>query len=255
MSDGYVSLVNPQHYFSEMNISVHGIEEEDVADAPTFPDLYADLARYLSGQIVVSHSAFDRSAMPQAAARFGLPPIPCRWLDTARVARRTWSDCAHSGYGLRALAEKLHIEFAHHNAYEDARAAGQILLRAVADSGVGAEEWLTRSLQRSSISTPVTRDGDADGPFYGECVVFTGALTIPRHQAADMAARLGCTVANSVTKKTTILVIGDQDVVRLRPNETKSAKHLKAEVMIVEGFPIRIIGETDFMNLWALEIA
>lgn len=253
LSDGYVSLVDPQDYFSGMNVAVHGIDEDDVENAPTFPDLHEDLARLLSGRIVVSHGAFDRNAMAQAAARFGLPPIACRWLDSARVARRTWSDCARRGYGLKALAERLGISFVHHDAYEDARAAGEVLLRAVADSGTGVEEWLSRSVQALAGPTPVTRDGNPDGLLYGECLVFTGALTVPRHRAADAAARMGCAVANSVTKKTSILVVGDQDIVRLRPNGSKSAKHLKAETMIVEGFPIRIIGESDFMALCELD--
>jgi DNA polymerase-3 subunit epsilon len=63
-----------------------------------------------------------------------------------------------------------------------------------------------------------------------------------------MAAAAGCDVADRVTKDTTILVIGDQDVRPLNGHE-KSAKHLKAEKMIREGAMLRIIGETDFRAL------
>jgi hypothetical protein len=63
-----------------------------------------------------------------------------------------------------------------------------------------------------------------------------------------MAAAVGCDVADGVTKGTTVLVIGDQDVRHLHGRE-KSAKHRKAEKMIREGAMLRIIGESDFRAL------
>lgn len=61
-------------------------------------------------------------------------------------------------------------------------------------------------------------------------VVFAGALEIPRREAADLAAAVGCDVAQGVTKTTT----------------------RKAEQLIADGFPIRIIRETDFRELVAI---
>ena len=69
-----------------------------------------------------------------------------------------------------------------------------------------------------------------------------------RGEAADMAAKIGCTVADGVTKKTTILVVGDQDVRKLAGQE-KSSKHRKAEDLIEKGQTIRIVRETDFGEL------
>jgi DNA polymerase-3 subunit epsilon len=79
-------------------------------------------------------------------------------------------------------------------------------------------------------------------------VVFTGALAIPRREAADLAALVGCEVVSGVTKKNTLLVGGDIDVQRLAGHE-KSSKHRKAEELIGKGFPIRIMRETDFREL------
>ena len=47
-----------------------------------------------------------------------------------------------------------------------------------------------------------------DGALFGETIVFTGTLGIPRQKAADMAAESGCGVVNSVSKKVTMLVVG-----------------------------------------------
>ena len=79
----------------------------------------------------------------------------------------------------------------------------------------------------------------------GDVVVFTGALSITRIEAADLAAQAGCTVATTVSKATTVLVVGDQDVSRLGGHD-KSSKHRKAEELIANGQPIRILGESDF---------
>jgi DNA polymerase-3 subunit epsilon len=71
---------------------------------------------------------------------------------------------------------------------------------------------------------------------------------MPRREAADLAATAGCTVESGVTKATTLLVIGDQDVRRLAGHE-KSSKHRKAEACIESGQRIRIVRESDFTLL------
>jgi DNA polymerase III subunit epsilon len=100
----------------------------------------------------------------------------------------------------------------------------------------------------------IHRNGNPNGPLFGDCIVFTGALQVPRREAADLAAEVGCTVMDSVTKKTSILVVGDQDLTRLTPGQIKSTKHRKAEALIQAGGNIRIIGESDFMALCRAEV-
>jgi DNA polymerase-3 subunit epsilon len=69
---------------------------------------------------------------------------------------------------------------------------------------------------------------------------------MPRRNAADRAHELGAAVEPSVTKHTTLLVVGDQDLSRLA-GQSKSSKHRKAEQLIATGQPIRILAESDFM--------
>ena len=52
-------------------------------------------------------------------------------------------------------------------------------------------------------------DADSSHPFYGQTMVFTGAIATPREEAWAAVAALGATPAKNVTKATTILVIGD----------------------------------------------
>jgi NAD-dependent DNA ligase len=115
------------------------------------------------------------------------------------------------------------------------------------DQEFSASVWM-RSAKGSSIGGRVSREGNPDGPFYGEVLVFTGSLCIPRSEAADFAAKVGCRVDSGVTKRTTLLVVGDEDVERLAGHD-KSSKHRKAEELIQSGQPIRIIQESDFSEL------
>jgi DNA polymerase-3 subunit epsilon len=147
------------------------------------------------------------------------------------------------------IAKFLKIEFKHHDAREDARAAGEILLRAIQDAGLSIEDWLVRVEQPVGSAEPgVVRSANPDGPLFGENLVFTGALSIPRSTATNAAALAGCEVASGVTKHTTLLVVGDQDIRTLAGHE-KSSKHRRAEDLIAKGQAIRIIGESDFQRL------
>jgi DNA polymerase-3 subunit epsilon len=247
------TLVNPVDYFDGINIAIHGIDEESVQEAPQFSDIYEELKTYLDDEIVVCHTAFDRISLTRAAQRYSLAEFGCRWLDTAKVVRRAWPEFAYRGYGLSNVANTLAIVFDHHDAKEDARAAGEILLRAVTATGLTIEQWLDRvNLPLSDIPRRercrTSLDGDPNGPLIGEVAVFTGALSIPRHQAAELAARAGCNVESSVTKRTTLLIVGDQDLRKLSGHE-RSSKHRKAEQLIAKGYPIRILGESDFQRL------
>lgn len=247
------SLVDPEDYFDPVNISIHGIGPEMVRSQPTLPDIDEKLDAFLENTVSVCHTHFDRIALSRAYLKYGLRPITTYWLDSARVARRTWKDLAWSGYGLANVCSKIGYEFKHHDALEDAKAAGYVLLAAMQESQQDLEMWKCRVNQpidpsRTSRGTAILRDGNPEGDFYGEIIVFTGALDLPRTEAADLAAGVGCQVESNVTKKTTILVVGDQDISKLGGHE-KSAKHRKAEQLAAEGFPVRIVRETDFKAL------
>lgn len=245
-------LVDPNTWFDPYNVAIHGIDEAAVRGSRTFAELHEWLCGWTAGQIVVSHTHFDRVAVGRACGECSLPALDCTWLDSARVTRRAWPQFAERGYGLSNVAAHFGISFRHHDALEDARTAGLILLRAVEATGHDLVEWLKRvkhSVQGGGEL--VRRVGDGDGALTGEVIVFTGALQVPRREAADRAAEAGADVIPGVTKNTTMLVVGDQDIAKLNGRD-KSSKHRKAETLIAAGQPIRIIGESDFMALSAV---
>lgn len=248
--DSWSSLIDPKDYFDGMNVSIHGIDEDDVQGAPDFKQVSEEIKRRIAGQVVATHTAFDRGAITQASAKNAVEPPECQWLNTASVARRAWPDVAQRGYGLSALAQRFGIEFKHHDAVEDARAAGLVLIRASEEMQLDLQGWLDRVRRpiNPNASASVAQEGNPEGPFFGEVLVFTGALTMPRREAAELAARAGCETADGVTKHTTLLVVGDQDI-RILNGHEKSSKHRKAEELIIKGFPIRILAESDFLSM------
>ena len=249
------SLVNPEDYFSSVNVGIHGITDESVASAPTLPQLHNFLLAKLDGNVVICHTAFDRVSIERACQRYALGVPNVTWLDSARVARRAWPEhCAQRGFGLKKLAGLLSLSFTAHVAVEDARIAGCVITNAMTHTGLSLTDWLIRVKQPIR---PTRHDYDAgshdaaEGPLADEVVVFTGALSMSRGEAAAMAAQAGSNVRESVSRETTILVVGDQDIRKLLGQE-KSSKHRKAESLIQGGQPIRIIGEGDFLKIVAI---
>ncbi|MFZ1937894.1 MAG: exonuclease domain-containing protein [Terracidiphilus sp.] len=259
LADTWESLVNPEDYFSPVNISIHGIDEHMVQDSPTWRGVFPQINSRLRDEIVVSHSPFDRVAIERACERADMAGCVCRWLDSVRVARIAWPELSISGFKLSSIADHFGIEFQAHDALEDARCAGLLLLRAVEETGLSPEQWLVQAerpihsdrqmrYEGNAFPPQVKRCGNPSGRLCGEVVVFTGSLSISREDAAEAAADAGCRVDDGVTKHTTLLVVGDQDLRRLAGHD-KSTKQRKAERLIDEGQHIRIIGESDFNRI------
>lgn len=256
IQEEWKTYIDPEDYFDMINISIHGIDEETVKGAPKLSEVSGHLHNFLNDRISVCHTHFDRVAIQQGFEKYNLQSPNCIWLDSARVARRTWNQFAQRGYGLMNICEYLGYNFNPHDALEDARAAGFIMTKAIEETNLSIDDWLKRvkypiGTSYLDFNHRIKRDGNKEGPFYGEVLVFTGALEIPRREAAELAAQVGCNVSPSVNKETTILVVGDQDVRKLG-GKKKSSKHRKAELLISKGHIIRIIRETDFKKLVSL---
>lgn len=264
IEDRWQTLVNPEAWFDPWNVSIHGIDETDVADSPTLPEVRDELRARLRGSVLVSQTSFDRVAFERAMTRYDLEQLQVTWLDSAKIARRAWPErYGRRGYGLKNIARDLDISFRHHDAIEDARAAAELVLRACAATEMDIEHWLRRverpifpSSTKSSSRPipPAKREGNADGALFGETIVFTGSLAITRREAADMVAEAGCSVANNVSKKVTMLVVGTQNRSRFNGYK-KSSKHRMAEALIEKGANIRMLSESDFAELVGVEVA
>ena len=134
------SLVDPEEPFHSFHTDLHGIDGNAVRDAPVFPVLYEEMARRFGRSVAIGHSSFDRQALDRTAEKYNLPTFPVAWLDSTVIARDAWPGLP--SYALRPLAEMLNIDFRHHDALEDARAAAKVVLRACSATRRGIESWL-----------------------------------------------------------------------------------------------------------------
>jgi DNA polymerase III subunit epsilon len=242
------TLVNPEDWFDGFNVGIHGIHAEDVVNALIFPEIYVRLRVLLEGEVVVTHTHFDRTALRQVFEKYSLESFSTEWLDSAKVARRAWPErFATTGYGLANVARFLGIAFKHHDALEDARSAGEVVLSAMRATDMSFHQ-MRICAKRESLGV-IVQPGNPNGSLHGEVVVFTGALSMPHHESAALAAKHGCEVAAGVTKHTSILVVGAQDIRMLAKGMLKSSKHRKAETLIKAGQSLRIIQETDFVAM------
>ncbi|MFD1361859.1 3'-5' exonuclease [Lentibacillus salinarum] len=129
VDDEFYSLINPMTDFSPFNTRIHGITATDVADAPTFAELWPTLETYLSNHLAVAHNAsFDMSVIRHTLDDFNLTYPAMDYLCTANISRRVWPELTN--HKLNTVAAHHNIQFDHHHALEDARVAAKILIEA-----------------------------------------------------------------------------------------------------------------------------
>ncbi|MCT0206562.1 3'-5' exonuclease [Synechococcus sp. CS-1332] len=113
--------------------SIHGISWSQVAQAPTFAELWPELASCLDGaRFIAAHNAsFDAGVMRACCDQAGLRPPSQPFVCTVQVARKAWNlrptklpdVCRHLGLALQ-----------HHDALSDAEACANIVLAAVSET-------------------------------------------------------------------------------------------------------------------------
>ncbi|WP_254429869.1 exonuclease domain-containing protein [Ruegeria atlantica] len=240
-------LIDPEQDFERSNVNLHGIDESSVAGAPNFMAVIQSLRPFLERHLLVQHSNFDKQAFYAASKFHGVPELKANWVDSVKIARRAWPELkGNGGHGLANLKTYLGLSFEHHDAEEDARAAAEVVL--AAEAATGSDFFELAKSRNQNYQTSVAIAGNQSGSLYGHVACFTGQLSMSRVEAATIAAGAGITVKTSVSKKVTLLVVGDQDLSTLAGHD-KSSKHRRAEDLQSEGHEIKILGESEFLKL------
>jgi len=208
-----------------------------------FLDFFAD------HRLVFYNSPFDMGFLQNAAARVGRAinnPVS----DALAMARQAYPD--QGSYKLTSLAAVAGLSTSNaHRALVDCEMTLAVYSGAVAKLGRIDPRPAVKHGYPAAVKSAA---GNPDGHLQGENAVFTGELSLPRDEMAAMAVKAGCGVAGGVSKKTTLLVVGDQDV-SLLAGHNKSSKQRRAEEinqkLVDSGKPpaIKIISETEFFAL------
>lgn len=108
---------------------LHGITWEDVADAPTFADLWPSLRQALwNAEFLVAHNAsFDRSVLYTCCDLASVRAPEQLFCCTMRMARSVWGLYPTK---LPDVCQRLRIELRHHDPMSDAEACVKIVLAA-----------------------------------------------------------------------------------------------------------------------------
>jgi DNA polymerase-3 subunit epsilon len=277
--DRYSSLIKPPpkyDYFSDFNVKLHGISALDVADAPSFLDVWGDIKNFFGNLPLVAHNVdFDLSVLRRNADFYdiNLPNNPC--FCTNKISRKILN-LPYSK--LDYVTDYLGIDFQHtHRGTPDAEAAAAIAITLAKNNQSGSLFELAeqanspiRILNEYSFSEPgkssgivfnrqganeyAARLGESDFQFnpelIGKEVIFTGKFaSMEQLEAQKLVIRAGGTSGENVTKNTSYLVFGQWEAANLKPGETKSSKFRKAESYFAKGQEIYIIDEITFLNL------
>lgn len=241
------TLVDPQDAFADFNTRLHGIGPRHVRGKPQFPQLYGALLAHLGGRVTVAHSNFDQGALGAACRVAGLPMIATRWLDSVQVARHAWPELP--SHRLNLMAEHLGLEHKHHDALSDARVAGWVVVRAMAQTGLDLEglmarPWRAGPTRRARGAAPPPAEA---GPLLGLRVALLGQ---PRDgPLAQMIAAAGGRVTTAVNARTSLLAVaGDRPFAE---GLERSGAYRRAEALVTLGSAIRIVGERELSALIA----
>ncbi|WP_051476949.1 exonuclease domain-containing protein [Arthrobacter sp. Br18] len=249
--------------FDPRNIAVHGIRASDVAGAATWKASLRRIVDFVGMDALVAHNAsFDRSVLRSACSESGLEVPELTFHCSLGLARRLLDLEVNK---LPAVARALGLgAFQHHDAGNDSEVCAQAVLAMARSHGLHSLDLLwppvrsspTAGSHRYSKSPALAelpqpdRRADPAGPLYGQVVVFTGDLArLSREDAMQHVASLGATNANNITKKTTLLVIGQQDPVRSPAViSANSGKERKALQYIAAGQTIRAVSEKELLG-------
>jgi DNA polymerase-3 subunit epsilon len=258
-------------WFDGFNVALHGITPAMVEHAPAFDERLAQVLEVVGDQPVVAHNAaFDIGAIRQGCDAASLAWPELSYACTLVLSRRILSLLS---YRLPIVCEDLGISLLdHHQAGADAHAAARIALALAGRQGATSLEELASSVQvrlgrvkgvdwrgcahdssgsprpRYTLDPDVHRRADPSHPLYGQVIVFTGALAIRRDDAWAAAASFGAMPEKGVSKRTTMLVVGDgfagDSVEQFQTGKAAKALHWQAK-----GHTIEVLTEGDFLEM------
>lgn len=143
--DQFYTLIKPETYFSSRNSQIHGIYEEDVAQAPKFDQVWPHIAPFFTPQkLVVAHNAtFDIGVLRSTLQHYDIPEPHYLALDILTTSRRLYPQ--FENHKLNTLCANLEIPLEnHHNALADSIACAKILIKEAQEFGTDPLKQVTK---------------------------------------------------------------------------------------------------------------
>ncbi|WP_278659100.1 exonuclease domain-containing protein [Ruthenibacterium lactatiformans] len=259
----FESFINPEKPFSNTCIAIHGITQEDVTDAPTFPEIFTRFSPLLRHYPIVAHGAqFERSVITHGCERYSLQLPHLTFYCTSALFQYNYPN--YKKYKLDWLCEMFGIPLMHHNALSDSAACANLFLQLLNDETTAIFPLRPTEQKRSysgwnpieisiqtdaseprkrSLVMPNIQFEAFDSSFEGKRFVLTGEIgELNRDQFFDEISNLGGKVIENVSSKTDYVVVGAVDLDVVKDKDTyKTGKVIKAESIRESGGTIKIV--------------
>jgi len=256
--DRFHSLVNPGFNIDEFITELTGITNDMLLGAPSLKDILPVFIDFLGDSVIVAHNAnFDINFIYDGCAELLQAGFTNNFVDTMRVSRRLFPE--HTTHTLAALVDRFNIcGTVDHRALSDALKAYECyeyMKKHAKENGIDFPSLYPKKLNKKQYSAKDIQTGatefDESTPMYGKLFVFTGALDrMPRREAMQLVVDMGGLCADSVTKKTNFLVLGNHNYCSTI-KDGKSGKQKKAEQLLLSGIDIETISEDVFYDMLA----
>jgi len=286
VQESFTSLIKPHSSmgFNPWNVRIHGIDQKDVAGSKEFDSVFKDLMAFKGDLPLVAHNAsFDMSVLRRTAELYELRLPEIEFFCTRIFAERS-PHLNLPSYSLVNVCDALEIPFFEtHRAEADAIACANVALKISGFEGITEIDHLASSLltkpgvfseaayrgisanigykkypsamgkgaAKEFLANLSDEDMSYDDDFTGKEVIFTGKLnSLERQDAQEKVIRAGGISGNSVTKKTSFVVVGAPYDAEIRPGGTLSGKLKKVIELREKGADIRLITELEFLELF-----
>jgi len=128
---------------------VHRLTWNDVCEAPTFSDLWADLGNQLRSKILVAHNAaFDRTVLYECLRHYRISYRLNPFLCSMELSQQTFG---FDRLKLDYVCGQLNIALQHHNAESDAKAAANIVIKAAQRLGATSINQLLEFCPKQTV--------------------------------------------------------------------------------------------------------
>lgn len=274
----FYSLIKPSILkFDIRNIQINKLTEDDVKDAPTFPEVWGKIKNYFNSEtIIIAHNAvFDMNVLKNCLSEYDLQ-IPnfnyvCSIPISARLCRGQ-----NIGKSLEDRCNFFNVPLEqHHNALSDAKACAKLVLCCINKSkrksfktfcstysSLPIKNFLQLKTSKTynipgfkskkitlSAITSTNSNIDINNKLYGKNIVFTGELkSMDRKEAMQKAVDLGAILKNNVSSRTNFVVVGIQDK-SIVGADGMSSKERKAYELQQKGHAIEILNEEEYLVL------
>lgn len=247
-------------YVDEFISDLTGITNEMLEDAPLPENVLPQFMDFIGDSLLIGHNvSFDIKFLYDAIEKRLDRHLSNDYIDTLRIAHKAIPGLDH--YRLSDIAQACGVtQDAAHRGLADCITTSACYQKMKSDilSKMSEADFfaLYRKNKNATTYSVFINSLNADeisfdnsSPIFKKTIVFTGTLErMARKDALRIVANMGGIPADSVTKETNYLVIGNGEFVKsVKDGKTKKMK--KAESMALKGQDIHVISENAFFSM------